>query len=137
MDINLFNSFVCSILLYASKTWGFTSAIAIDRVQRKFCKWMLNMKQSTHNLAIYNELGLYPMIIERQVLIIKYWIKLNSNENVNIILRTVYRSMVEDLSKGAVNWLSKVQYLLESNGFADIWMNPDSVIASHFIPVLF
>ena len=94
------------------------------------------MKQSTHNLAICSELGLYPMIIERQVRIIKYWLKLNSNENANIILYNVYRGMVEDLSKGAVNWLSKVKYLLEYNGFADIWMYPDSVIASHFIPVL-
>ena len=134
--INLFNSFVSSILLYASETWGFTSAIAIDRVQRKFCKWMLNVKQSTHNLAICSELGLYPMIIERQVRIIKYWLKLNSNENANIILYNVFRGMVEDLSKGAVNWLSKVKYLFEYNGFADIWMYPDSVIASHFIPVL-
>ena len=62
----------------------FTSAIAIDKVQRKFCKWMLNVKQST----------------ERHVRIIKYWIELNSNESVYIIIRTVYRSMVEDLSKG-------------------------------------
>ena len=44
--------------------------------------------------------------------------------------------MVEELSKGAVNWLSKVNYLLESNGFADIWMFPDSVIDNFFIPVL-
>ena len=58
--IKSFNSFVSSILLYASETLGFTSAIAIDRVQRKFCKWMLNVKQSTHNLAICSELGLYP-----------------------------------------------------------------------------
>ena len=72
--INLFNACVCSILLYASETWGFTSAILTDRVQRKFtfCKWMLNVKQSTHNLAICSELGLYPMIIERQVRILKY-----------------------------------------------------------------
>ena len=88
--INLFHSFVSSILLYASETWGFTSVVEIDKVQRKFCKWMLNVKQSTNNLAICSELGLYPMIIVRQVRIIKYWIKLNSNESDNILLKTVY-----------------------------------------------
>ena len=76
------------------------------------------------------------MIIERHVRIIKYWIKLNSNESVKIILRTVYRSMVESLSKGSVNRLSKVKYLLESNGFADVWIYPTSMKANHFIPVL-
>ena len=49
--IHLFNLFVSSILLYASETWGFTSALTIDKVQRKFCKWMLNVKQSTLKLA--------------------------------------------------------------------------------------
>ena len=44
--------------------------------------------------------------------------------------------MVEDLSKGAVNCLSKVKYLLESNGFVEMWMYPDSAIANLFIPVL-
>ena len=77
------------------------------------------------------------MIVERQVRIIKYRIKLNFNsDSVDIILRTVYKSMVEDLSKGAVNCLSKVKYLLESNGFVEMWMYPDSAIANQFIPVL-
>ena len=134
--INLFHSFVSSILLYASETWGFTSAVEIDKVQRKFCKWMLNVKQSTNNLAICSELGLYPMIIERQVRIIKYWIKLNSNESDNIILKTVYKCMIEDVSNGETNWLSNVKHLLEYNGFAEVWKYRDSVVSNLFIPVL-
>lgn len=134
--INLFNSFVCSILHYASEIWGFTSAIRIDRVQRKFCKWMLNVKQSTNNLAICSELGLYPTFIERHVRIVKYWLKLNSNESGNILLYTVYKNMIADMSNGATNWVSKVKKLLESNGFAEIWIYPNSVIHNVFIPVL-
>ena len=57
--LNLFDSFVCSILSYASEIWGFMNAERIERVQRKFCKWMLNVKQSTNNLAIVSELGLF------------------------------------------------------------------------------
>ena len=41
--VNLFESYVCSILNYASEIWGITSAMRIDRVQRKFCKWTLNV----------------------------------------------------------------------------------------------
>ena len=134
--INLFNYFVCSVLLYASEILGFTSALRIDRVQRKFCKWMLNVKQSTNNLSICSELGLYPLIIERQVRIVKYWLKLNSNESGNIILSTVYMDMIADVSEGATDWFSKVKHLLESSGFADIWIYPYSVICDRFIPVL-
>ena len=123
--INLFNAFVCSILLYVSETWGFTSAIMCDRVQRKFCKWMLNVKQSTHNLAICSELGLHPMFIERLRIL---------NESGNIILHTVYMKMVEDMSKGAINWLSKVKNLLEFNGLAEIWMYPDPYSVITLLP---
>ena len=134
--INLFDSYVCSILNYASEIWGLTSAMRIDRVQRKFCKWTLNVKQSTNNLAICSELGIYPLIIERKVRIVKYWLKLISNECDNIILNTVYRIMLDDVSNGAANWLQKVKILLESAGFAEIWMFPESVIGNKFIPVL-
>ena len=39
--LNLFHSFVCSIFCYVSEIWGFINAERIERVQRKFCKWML------------------------------------------------------------------------------------------------
>ena len=48
----------------------------------------------------------------------------------------VYRIMLDDASKGAVNWLYKVKILLESAGFSKIWMFPDSVIGNKFIPIL-
>ena len=134
--INLFDSYVCSILNYASEIWGRTSAVRIDRVQRKFCKWTLNVKQSTNNLAVCSDLGIYPLIIERKIRIVKYWLKLISNKCDNIILNTVYRIMLGDASKGAVNWLYKVKNLLESAGFAEIRMFPDSVIGNKFIPIL-
>ena len=94
------------------------------------------MKQSTHNLAICSELGFYPLVIERQVRIVKYWLKFKSNESGHIILTSVYHSMIDDMSNGATNWLSKVKHLLESNGFADTWIYCDSVISNRFIPVL-
>ena len=76
------------------------------------------------------------MIIERKVRIVKYWLKLISNECDNIILNTVYRIMLDGVSNGAVNWLHTVKYLLESAGFAELWMFSESVIGNKFIPVL-
>ena len=40
------------------------------------------------------------------------------------------------MSNGAVNLLHKVKNLLESAGFAEIWMFPESVIGKKIIPVL-
>ena len=44
--------------------------------------------------------------------------------------------MIADMSKGATHWISKIKHLLESSGFADIWIYPNSVICDRFIPVL-
>ena len=66
--INLFDSYICSILNYASEIRGLTSAMRIDRVQRKLCKWTFNVRQSTNYLAVCSGLEIYPLIIERKVL---------------------------------------------------------------------
>ena len=73
---NLFDSLVALVLNYGSDIWGFMQAEYIERVHRKFCKYMLNVKISTNKYAVYNELGRYPLIIERHVRIVKYWLSL-------------------------------------------------------------
>ena len=50
----------------------FSNAQCIERVHRKFCKRILNVKLSTNYYALYTELGRYPLFIERQLRIIKY-----------------------------------------------------------------
>ena len=54
---------------------------------------MLNVKISTNNYAVYNELGRYPLIIERHVRIVKYWFSLLHKSRKNCVLNAVYVSM--------------------------------------------
>ena len=44
--------------------------------------------------------------------------------------------MLHDVSNGDDNWLHKVKRMLESAGFAEIWMQCDSVIGNKFIHVI-
>ena len=76
------------------------------------------------------------MSTERKIRIVKYWLKLYSNENGNIILRVIYHQMVDDMDKGDTNWAFKVKRLLESIGFPEVWMFPGSVVINSFIPML-
>ena len=68
------------------------------------------MKQSTNNLGVCSELGMYRLIFERKVRIVMYWLKLITNKFDDIILNTVYRIMLDDMSNCAVNWLHKVKH---------------------------
>ena len=86
------------------------SAEGIDRVRQKFCKWTLNVKQSTNNLEVCSELGICRLIFERKVRRVKFWLKLITNKCDDIILNTVCRILFVDMSNGAVNWLHKVKH---------------------------
>ena len=44
---HLFDSLVASVLSYGCEIWGFASAHCIERVHRKFCRQILNVKLST------------------------------------------------------------------------------------------
>ena len=66
----LFDSFVGSILLYASEIWGFSKSKEIERVHLKFCKRLLNVRLNTCTAGVYGELGRYPLYISRYVIVI-------------------------------------------------------------------
>ena len=135
---NLFDSLVASVLSYGCEIWGFSSAECIERVHRKFCKHILKVKMSTNNYALYTELGRHPLYIERQMRIIKYWLKLATDRNSNCILKSVYNDMKTrtENSRNNLLWTSKVKSLLERHGFAEVWQYPESVNMKPFLAVL-
>ena len=102
----------------------------IERVHLKFCKLLLKVKSSTSNMAIYGELGRYPLYINRFVRIIKYWSKIHSSENLIVI--KLYQSMLVDCNNGAINWASRVKSLLDMFGFSYVWHDPTSVDCLNF-----
>ena len=135
---NLFDSFVLSILNYSCEIWGFTRAENIERVHRKFCKWLLNVKMSTNSLSLYGELGRFPLILGRQVRIIKYWLNLHNIKNDNCIFKTLnleMRNEVQSDPNSTTSWTAKVKYLLEHSGFPDVWLFPESVNIKTFLPL--
>jgi len=56
---------------------GFNNADSIERVHKKFCKSVLNVKSSTNSFAMYDELGKFSLIIERHIQIVKCFLKLH------------------------------------------------------------
>ena len=132
--LNLFDTFDLSILNYACEIWGFTNAENIERVHRKFCKWLLNVKMSTNNLSLYGEIGRFPLYIGRHVRIIKYWLHLHQSKSDNCILRTLNHVLRKD-ADNSNTWSSKVKSLLEKSGFLDVWLFPESVDITKFVKI--
>ena len=122
----LFDAFVGSTLNYACEVWGNTKSKEIERVHLKFCKSLLKVKSSTNNMAVYGELGRYPLYVNRLYRIIKYWCKIMQTEN--IIIYTLYNCLLEKINQRNVkNWAYDVKCLLDQYGFTYVWNNPASV----------
>ena len=88
----------------------------------KFCKRILGVKSSTYNMAIYGELGRYPLYINRYTRIIKCWCKIIHSDN--IIIKKLYKDILLSAND---NWAKQVKLLLDSYGLTYVWINPDSV----------
>jgi hypothetical protein len=89
------------------------------------------VKINTCNVAVYGELGRYPLYINRFVKIIKYWFKILRNEN--IIMQNVYKQALNDCNKGYTNWVSNVKSMLNNFGFGYVFENPNVVQVNSFI----
>ena len=84
------------------------------------------MKTSTPSCFVYGELGVLPMIVERKIRVVKFWLKiirsLNMNEN---YVQKVYKELIEvnDKYPESVTWVSQVKNMLETCGMGFAWRN--------------
>ena len=134
---NLFDSYVASILSYNCEVWGFNQSENVERVHRKFCKQILNVKKSTNSKALLAEVGRFPLIINRHIRIVKYWLKLFQEKSGNCILATLLNHQFDviRINPTVKYWTNRVKTLLENTGFNEIWLFPESIIPEKFFPL--
>ena len=131
MQLDLFNTMVKPILLYGCEIWGFCRADPIERFYLSFLKSILCVKTSTPNSFVYGELGVYPLTLERNYRILKYWFKiLRSNDT--SFLKKMYNDMLlfDVLHPDKVTWVTLFKNMLYRHGFGYVWMN-QSVVCEH------
>ena len=123
-QIDMFNLMIAPILNYGCEVWGLRVADPIEKFHLSFLKCLLEVKISTPNCFVYGELGVYPLLIERKIRIVKYWLKIVKNLNgKEHFVQKVYRELVHINNENPEleTWVSGVKQLLESTGFGYIW----------------
>ena len=48
----------------------------MDKFYLSFLKTLLRVKKSTPSCFVYGELGVYPLFVERQMRVLRYWAKI-------------------------------------------------------------
>ena len=89
------------------------------------------------NEIMYGELGRIPLIVQRYIRTVKYWLKILNIKQTRLT-KVLYNVQFNALTNNhtIVNWVSKVRNLLCSYGFGEAWYNQGVGDANIFL-VLF
>lgn len=126
--LELFDTYVGSILNYGCEIWGNHKDPDIERVHLNFLKRILGVKRSTLNMMVYRELDRYPLHINRCVRQVRYWVKLRNNNN--CIVQSVYNVLLSEydlIPQNKYNWLREIKSILSSVGMNNVWVYPESM----------
>ena len=88
----LFELFDCLLkpkLLYGCEIWGNRSCKSLELYHTRFIKKTLDVKSTTNASMIYAQTGRFPLAIDINVQIIKYWLKILRMES-NSYVKLVY-----------------------------------------------
>ena len=87
----------------------------IELVHTKFCRKILNVKQSTNRDALFGELGRVPLYIHRKITMLRYWIKI-LNQHENSLLHKTYIMLKNDADNELIyngnNWAHNIKQIL-------------------------
>ena len=116
----LFDSQIEPMLTYAAEVSGLRNVDQIEKVQTFAMKRFLSVPLHASNKLLYGETGRYPLFIRTTVKCIKYWIRL-IRLPLSRLCRKTYDMLLIQHNQGRINWVSKVQQILNENGFGIVW----------------
>ena len=76
LQLHLFDKVVTPVILYGCEVWGFESCKILDKLQLKFCKYILKLNKSTCFNMIYGELGVILISVQAKCRLLIFWAKL-------------------------------------------------------------
>ena len=90
----LFDSLVKPILMYGCAVWGYGAINEIEAYHLQFMKRTLGVKVTTNACVVYAETGRFPLHIDINLCMIKYWLKI-LNSDVKKLIHVAYNAMLQ------------------------------------------
>ena len=125
LTIDLFDKTVLPVLTYGCELWGFAISDIVKKLQLKFYKLVLKLKQSTPSYMVFGETGTYPVDISIKTRLLCFWFKLVTNVNDDKLTSVVYRCLL-NLFVWNVHqcpYLLFVERTLNELGLSNLWLN--------------
>ena len=125
--LDLFDKIVVPIATYGCEMWGFGNNDILQKLQLKFYKIVLRLRQSTPSNMVFGEIGKFPIDVIIKSRIMNYWYRLVSPENNNKLSALVYKCLLFMYREGAHEnqYLKNVHKILIDTGLPYVWETHD------------
>ena len=154
--IHIFDHTVKPVLLYASEIVGlfnnnqnvsvnsnndshFISNLysrnPLEKLNISMGKYVLGVNKRTTKLAMYGELGRYPLYIDTIISIIKYWVRLCKNTHHDPLLREAYEENLLMYGNNEPCWLRCIHILLKHLNMDHMLTHPENFKSSHIYSI--
>ena len=87
--------------------------LPLEKVNLSMCRYVLSVNRKTSKLALYGELGRYPLYIDIMSMV-KYWIRLNSSKVSDKLLASALAENEYMMQNKQKCWLSSVDMILRN-----------------------
>ena len=126
LQLEMFDATVAPIILYGSEIWGYENLDIIEKLQKKFCKFILKLKDSTPTCIAYGELGRYPLTGIIKSRMISFWCKLRTGKKSKLSCK-VYQALFNLYQSNIYRspWLKCIHNILNSCGLSNLWNSMD------------
>ena len=129
IQLKLFDSLVLPIVTYGCEIWGYSQCTLAEKLHLKFCKIILNCKQSTPTCMVLGELGRYPIMNYVKSRMVNFWSKLVQKDHssiANIMYCLIFN--MQNTQDFQSDWLSAIQKVITDCGFNDVWLSQTGCI---------
>ena len=120
--LKLFDSLVKPVLLYGCEIWGSFASnpkAKSEKFVNKFYRTLLGAAPNSSTAGIHAELGRYPLHVNIQQSMIKYWFRIISLSSDRLAVHC-YWSLLE-LNPTNDPWFNAIQNIINSSGQNFLW----------------
>jgi hypothetical protein len=123
IQLLLFDSMIEPILIDGSEVLGYENLKFIEQIHLKYCKRVLQVRNTTLNFMVLGELGRFPIEVKVKLRMISFWSRLiQSDSKLSSILYKLMLSLYEQ-NQHTFKWIKCVESIFNEVGLGYIFQN--------------
>jgi hypothetical protein len=125
LSVDLFDKIVLPVMSYGCEVWGLAIKDYAQKLQVKFYKILLHLRQSTPSCMVFGEVGRPSCEIAIKSRLLNFWFNLRDPECQDKISSVMYKFLLRlhDTQKYVSPYIQSVKTILQQLGMNDMWLN--------------